>query len=857
MIVPSAAVTDGAWDATWSADLEQSWQHRHQQSGSMGPRESIRPAPTAEQDPGDFDTRQLADNERRDIQEFVPDPSVHRTIVTFDPSETTPGPGVDRQEVEIQGFIAKGGMGAVYRGRQVSLDREVAIKRLKPNDKMPDSEGQFESEACITAVLDHQNIVPVYDLGVDQHGRLFYSMKLVRGLPWDKLLSPRDAQSVAAPPDSKHDLRSHLEILLEVANAIAFAHSRGIIHRDLKPQNVIVGEYGEVLLVDWGLGAAVKPLDEAGRIQDLSQVLITCGTPAYMAPEIALGLRDWVGTWTDVYMLGAILYEVLYGLVPHDESTAVDTVKVASDNQWTFPPEITPELRPYHEVFKSLLQSSLATQPDQRPVDGGAFADALRGALRHIDSAGLASEAIGTYRDAEQQEAASQAARTAGRDQAGFGTVENRYRMLARAIAGLEQALSSWESNVEARYYLVEAHLLYAHIAIVAGDLTQAESHLQEVAALPYGITPDAAQADKLGKLRRRMADKIAYRASRRRRAIGFSIAAAVLAVTVVVGTLVAAVLIGRARNRVTTERNHLARMLIASAADGIEAELHRLFEPVRGALRGTKSIVEAGRLDTDDPALLAEYFVPMIEGYPVISAVMRADETGREFLLMREDDGWMTRTTIPGEPTRFQKLSPSGAELERWEETLAYDSKTRPWYVGAAALRDAHSKGDLSAEDAIAWTEPYTFFTRQEPGITASLPVSSPAGRRFVVAVDVLLSDLSTYTMNMADSELGKVFIVADDDRLVALPRVPDLVDAEARRKAALTPVGELSDPVPAAAVEEWRSRGSENDRRLRVMAEGQPWWAGFRRFTLGMERTFWIGVVLPERDFVVDPED
>lgn len=857
MIVPSAAVTERAWDAAWSTDLEQSWQLRHEQSGGMGPRESIRPAPTTQEDAGDLDTRQLADNERRDIQEFVPDPSIHRTIVTFDPSENTPSAGTDRQEIEIQGFIAKGGMGAVYRGRQVSLDREVAIKRLKPNDKLPDSEGQFESEACITAVLDHPNIVPVYDLGVDQHGRLFYSMKLVRGMPWDKLLAPREAQSVAAPPDSKHDLRSHLDVLLEVANAIAFAHSRGIIHRDLKPQNVIVGEYGEVLLVDWGLGAALEPLDEAGRIQDLSQVLITCGTPAYMAPEIALGLRDWVGTWTDVYMLGAILYEVLYGLVPHDESTAVDTVKVASDNQWTFPPEIKPELRPYHEVFKGLLQSSLATQPNQRPVDGGAFADALRGALRHVDSAGLASEAISTYRDVEQQEASSQAARTAGRAQAGFGTVENRYRMLARAIAGLEQALSSWESNAEARWFLVEAHLLYAHIAIVAGDLTTAESHLQEVASLPYGIVPDPTQAEKVGKLRRRMADKIAYKASRRRRAIGLSIAAAVLAVTVVVGTLVAAVLIGRARNRVTTERNHLARMLIASAADGIEAQLHRLFEPVRGALRGTRSIVEAGRLDSDDPAVLAEYFVPMIEGYPVISAVMRADDAGREFLLMREDDGWMTRTTTPGEPTRFRKLSPSGAVVKTWEQTIEYDSKTRPWYMGAAELREAKSKGDVSAQDAIAWTEPYTFFTRQEPGITASLPVTSPAGRRFVIGIDVLLSDLSTYTMNMADSELGKVFILAEDDRLVALPSSPELTDAAARREAALSPVSELSDAVPAAAVEEWRARGRENDRRLRVMAQGQPWWAGFRRFTLGLDRNFWIGVVLPERDFVVDPED
>lgn len=840
-----AAVTDEASQANWTADLERSWQQQHRMSGAAGPRESIRPDRVA--DAGDFATRRLKHAEHQQVQTFVPNPDVHRRIITLDPRDEAKAGDTTGREIEIEGLIAKGGMGAVYRGRQVSLDREVAVKRLTPNSEMPDCEALFESEACITAVLDHPNIVPVYDLGVDQHDRLFYSMKHVRGRPWDVLLDDRIPQSVGAPAGQEHDLRAHLEILIEVANALAFAHSRGIIHRDIKPQNVIVGSFGEVLLVDWGLAAAVRPVEGGGRIQDLDQVLITCGTPAYMPPEIALGLRDHVGPWTDVYMMGAVLFEVLYGLVPHDESTAVDTVQLASANQWQFPEQIAAELRPYHEVFKEILTCSLATEPTHRFADGGAFAEAMGGALRHLDSAGLAAGAIALYGQVQGQEAAAQQARTQGNDPAAFGSVENRYQMLARAIAGLEQALSSWDGNNEARHYLVESHLLHAHISIVAGDLTQAEAHLQSLDATPFGAVLDAAQTETVAKLRRRVREKIAYKTSRRRRALGVTIAAGLLAVTVVVGTLVAALLIGRARNRVVTERNHLAQLLIASATDRIEAELHRLFDPVRGALLGTRDWVEAGRLDSDDPKELSAYFIPLVDGYPVISSIMRADDRGQEFLLIRDGDGWLTRTTTPNAATRFAALDRDGKLVRAWEEQVDYDAHLRPWYVGAKSL------GADAARDAVHWTEPYLFFTRQEAGITASMPIRSPAGRQFVIGVDVPLSDLSTHTMDLSDSELGKIFVVTDDDRVVALPRAPQFADPDARKAAALQPIGSLGDPVPALAVAQWHLQGTDNDGRFRLEAQGQPWWGSFRRFELGPDRGFWIAVVLPERDFVV----
>lgn len=837
----------------WSDNLEQAWRGRI--TGDQGPRISIRPDPVGDTGAADeFSTRPLESGEQEEIAAFVPDTSKHRRIVTFDPAEPTPGMR-EAQELELQGELARGGMGIVYRGRQVSLDREVAVKRLKPNDKLPDAVGQFESEACITAVLDHPNIVPVYDLGVDQRGNLFYSMKLVSGTPWDDLLHERPPMAVAAGPDGR-DLRAHLEVLLEVANAVAFAHSRGIIHRDIKPQNVIVGEYGEVLLVDWGLGAALRKTP-GDRIADLDEVLITCGTPAYMAPEIALGLREWVGTRTDVYMLGAVLYELLYGMVPHDESTAIDAVKVASDNEWAFPGEIPQDLRAYHEVLKPIMSRALATQPAERQADAGEFVHELKDALRHLDSAGLAAEAIALFQQAEREETAAQQVRhAAGASINAMGTVENRYRMLARSIAGLEQALSSWADNAEARHYLVEAHLLQAHASIVAGDITQAESHVQSLDALPHGIALSAEQQGKRASLRRRIDERRAARTSRKRWSRIFTVSAVVLAVALVAGATLAAFLIGRARDRVTVERNHLSRLLIASASEGIDAELRRIFEPVTGTLRNTHDWIRAGRLDSDDPDELARFFIPIVDGYPVISSIMRADTAGHEFLLLRDEGGWMWRLTVPGQDSRFAKLDAQGLVLETWEEAVEYDASTRPWFQGAQTLREAKTRGEAGG-DAIFWTEPYTFFTRKEPGITASMPVASSSGRQYVIGVDVPLSGLSTYTMAMNDSELGKVFVLSDDDRVVALPRSERFVGAQARREASLSPVDEIGEPVVAAAAAKWRERGDGSDEAFRFEAEGQPWWAGFRSFPLAGDRTFYIGVVLPESDFAAADAD
>jgi serine/threonine protein kinase len=831
-------VTAQVWKGQWSSEVEQAW--RAGLGKVQDPRASVRPA----QQPREHRTRKLDTKEQERVRTLVPVTAGVRRRTIVMPEDAPPGP--ESPEILLREEIGAGGMGRVFRARQVSLDREVAIKRLAPKEELPDATAHFESEASITAWLDHPNITPVHDLGTDQDGNAFYSMKLIEGTPWDELLARRRPGQVEATEGEKHDLRAHLEILLEVANAVAFAHSKGVIHRDIKPQNVMVGEYGEVLLVDWGLAVALEPIPHPMRIQDLKQVLITCGTPCYMPPEIATGQRDWIGPWTDVYMLGATLFEVLYGLPPHDDETAIDALKVASRNEWRFPDEIEPDLQPYHDVLNPVVMRALATHPNQRHVDAAVFANEVKEALKHLESAELANEAIHLFKRAEADEVAAQQARKQGTTAAVRSPLE-RYQDIGRAIAVLEQALHKWPSNLMARNYLVEAHLLHAHSSLTAGDITLAETHLQALETLPADVTPNEEQTRRVDALRHRLQAKLAGKIRRRRWMMGLMISAITLAVILLVGAVVSALLISNARDRVRTERNHLSRLLITTAGNGIEAELLRLFEPVRGSLAAAAGWARSGRLDTDDPAVLTAFFLPLIEGFPVVSGIMRADTEGHEYMLLRQDDGWRVRVSKPGEPYHFERLDARGRVVQTWTEELDYDPRTRPWFRGAIEL------ARQDAFDRVHWTEPYIFYTTKEPGITAAMPADDPHGRRFVLGIDVSLSDISAFTIDMPDSQHGKVFVVSEDDRVIGLPRADGFDSAEARNQAVLRPLVELGEPVSATALAEWNARDRTDDKPFRFLVENQPWWSGFRHFDLGDTRRFWIGVALPESDFVI----
>ena len=229
------------------------------------------------------------------------------------------GEEVDFELLEVLG---RGGMGAVHLARQHALARSVAIKRLLPESVSSAGARQaLLREAFVTGRLEHPNIVPVYSLGVDEQGAPIMVMKRIEGVSWQQALERPELLPRAWRGSSEREhealLLGHVEIFEQVCLAIHYAHSRGVVHRDLKPENVMLGEHGEVYVVDWGIAVSVDP-EEQGFLPLASQERHVVGTPMYMAPEQAAGEGLRISSLTDVYGLGAILHQVITGRMRHE-----------------------------------------------------------------------------------------------------------------------------------------------------------------------------------------------------------------------------------------------------------------------------------------------------------------------------------------------------------------------------------------------------------------------------------------------------------------------------------------------------------------------------------------------------------
>jgi serine/threonine-protein kinase len=213
--------------------------------------------------------------------------------------------------------IGGGGMGSVIRAYDKELGRDVAIKVMSPEFAASGPEAmRFIEEAHITGQLEHPYIVPVYEFGTDQHGARFLAMRLVQGKTLEETINAAGAQRLS--PERLGDL---LQILVKICDAVSFAHSRGVIHRDLKPSNVMISDFGQVYVMDWGVARSAPKSSEPRSSEreepqssDPPGALI--GTPSYMAPEQLRGENDQVDERTDVFALGATLYQMLTGQPP-------------------------------------------------------------------------------------------------------------------------------------------------------------------------------------------------------------------------------------------------------------------------------------------------------------------------------------------------------------------------------------------------------------------------------------------------------------------------------------------------------------------------------------------------------------
>jgi PAS domain S-box-containing protein len=302
---------------------------------------------------------------------------------------------------------ATGGIGRVWLAHDGALGRDVALKELRPEQAGDANLGaRFLQEARITGQLEHPGVVPVYELARRRDDRQpFYTMRFVKGRTLSEAAQAYHRKRAAGRADAL-DFPVLLNAFVTVCNTVAYAHSRGVIHRDLKGQNVILGDFGEVVVLDWGLAKRLgRPdgepagLPSAGEpgAQDSGQTVQgeTLGTPGYMAPEQAAGRPDLIDRHTDIYGLGAVLYEILTGRPPFSGPDVTAVLRMVQEEEPPPPRQLWPEVPP---ALEALCLRALAKRPADRPAAAGDLAQEVQGwqefERRKAEEALRASEAL-------------------------------------------------------------------------------------------------------------------------------------------------------------------------------------------------------------------------------------------------------------------------------------------------------------------------------------------------------------------------------------------------------------------------------------------------------------------------------
>ncbi len=296
--------------------------------------------------------------------------------------------------------LARGGLGEVFVAQDQELDREVALKEIQLRHvHQLEARRRFMIEAEITGKLEHPGIVPIYGLGTYPDGRPYYAMRLIRGKSMQDVLNK--AASSIRDALNPVELRKLLRAFVSVCQAMEYAHARGIIHRDIKPDNIMLGDYGETLLVDWGLAKNIRQASPATESTDVQPIRLslsgsvggmetqlgrTLGTPQFMSPEQAEGRLDELGPATDIYSLGATLFSILTGRPPFVvESLASLLLRVVA-GQFPPPREVNPSVP---KPLEAICLRAMALKPEARYPSALALADDVE--------RWLADEPVGAY----------------------------------------------------------------------------------------------------------------------------------------------------------------------------------------------------------------------------------------------------------------------------------------------------------------------------------------------------------------------------------------------------------------------------------------------------------------------------
>jgi eukaryotic-like serine/threonine-protein kinase len=384
---------------------------------------------------------------------------------------TSPVASVQLHKGEV---IGEGGMGIVRSAEQVALGRLVAIKTLRPDRRDPGAALDLLREAWITGTLEHPNVVPVHYLGVEDDGSPLIVLKRIEGLEWSALLA--DPEAVARRFGATDLLAWNLGILMSVLNALRFAHHRGVIHRDLKPSNVMIGDFGEVYLLDWGIAVSLVD-DRSGRLPLARDATELAGTPSYMAPEM-LGRESGppLSERTDVYLAGSVLFELIAGRPPHQGNSAIEVLASVIESRPELPAHVPAELA-------RICKRAMDVDPDARFESVEALRLALQAYLEHRGSAELVVRArerldellsalSGSYIDREEIS-----------------------RLFGACRFGFHEALAVWRDNADARAGLARASIAVAEYELAAGNPGSAVAMLAELDDPPAPLLAKAREA--------------------------------------------------------------------------------------------------------------------------------------------------------------------------------------------------------------------------------------------------------------------------------------------------------------------------------------------------------------------------
>ncbi|MDR1612479.1 MAG: serine/threonine protein kinase [Planctomycetota bacterium] len=350
-------------------------------------------------------------------------------------------------------------MGVVFEAEQRHLGRRVALKMIKPEKAGDPLAGNcFFYEAAITAGLEHPGIIPILEFSVTRDGRAFYTMKKAAGKPWHRIIR-------------KRSLAENLSILDRVADVIAYAHSRGVIHRDLKPANILLGDFGEVWVGDWGVALRRNAGGDYAHAHP-------GGTPQYMPPEMARGDNARLGPASDIYLLGAMLYEIVAGGPPHPGDGVLETLENAADNA----------VRPTNRKDRLLpiARRAMAGYPEERHATASEFKQAIKNCLSESEGRMLLDRAGAQLAEAK---------RLGGYD---------RYR---QALADYDSALATDPGSVRIRRERSAAVLAYGRQALSNNEFDLALSIVRpeggaEAKNLAGGILKARAAAERLRRRR-------------------------------------------------------------------------------------------------------------------------------------------------------------------------------------------------------------------------------------------------------------------------------------------------------------------------------------------------------------------